>query len=221
MKSKISVENITQSLPVSTAKPLVHIQKLMDCISPYAEIFTPSRGEALRYIYNNKRVCYLLHEGNVTLHRRGDGMILNSEKGPFLLGVSNLQTQHPHLYVRASEDVKISRISAERISLVIEKEQLWESLCHLIIYTASRIYEHCTVISQLSSYEIIRIQLLELMQESERFRMNVTAANYIQDRTYLSRSGIMRILSRLREDGHIELQRGVLLGVSHLPVKCS
>lgn len=77
------------------------------------------------------------------------------------------------------------------------------------------------MIAQLSSYEIIRLQLLELMQEPERLRLNVTAANYIQNRTYLSRSGIMRILSQLRDAQCITLQRGVLLEVHSLPPKFS
>lgn len=219
MKSKILLENTSLVLPVTSAKPMEYIQKLIENIEPYAETFIPAKGEALRYMYNNKRVCYLLLEGGASLHRRGDGMILNSEKAPFLLGVSNLQTQHPHLYIRAMENVRMSRIPLERLSLVIEKENLWESLCHLIIYTASRIYEHCTMISQLSSYEIIRIQLLELMQEPERMRMNITASNYIQDRTYLSRSGIMRILSELRDSECIILKRGVLLSINDLPLR--
>jgi hypothetical protein len=221
MKSKISVDNNALALPVSSTKPLEHIQRLIDAITPYSESFTPLKGEALRYMHHNRRVCYLLHEGNATLHRRGDGMILNSEKGPFLMGVSNLQTQLAHLYVRPMENAKMSRIPLERLSLVIEKENLWESLCHLIIFTASRIYEHCAMIAQLSSYEIIRFQLLELMQEPERLRLNVTAANYIQNRTYLSRSGIMRILSHLRDAQCITLQRGVLLEVHSLPPKFS
>lgn len=219
MKSKITLINTTQALPDTSAKPIAYIQKLIDCIAPYADNFTPAPGEALHYLYNNKRVCYLLLNGGASLHRRGDGMILNSEQAPFLLGVSNLQTQHPHLYIRAMENVQMSRISLERLSLIIEKENLWENLCHLIIYTASRIYEHCTMISQLSSYEIIRMQLLELMQEPEKMRMNVTASTYIRDRTYLSRSGIMRILAELRDRECITLKRGILLEIKDLPHK--
>lgn len=219
MKFKGTLPNTTQDLPDTSTKPMAHIQKLIDCIEPYAEPFTPVSGEALHYLNNNKRVCYLLLNGGASLHRRGDGMILNSVKAPFLLGVSNLQTQHPQLYIRVTENVQISRISLERLSLIIEKENLWENLCHLIIYTASRIYEHCTMISQLSSYEIIRIQLLELMREPEKMRMNVTASTYIRDRTYISRSGIMRILAELRDSGCITLKRGILLGINHLPQK--
>lgn len=219
MKSRISLESSPAVLPVSASKPTEHIQKLIEAIVPFTEPFTPIKGEAIRYLQNNKRFCYLLLEGSATLYRRGDGMILNSEKAPFLLGVSSLRAQPEHLYVRATPDAKLSRLPTERLHLLLQRENMWESLCYLIIYTASRVYENCALNSQLSSYEIIKIQLQELMQEPERVRMNVTAANYIQNRTYLSRSGVMKILSQLREAECITLNRGVLLGINRLPQK--
>lgn len=217
MKSRISLENSPTLLPVSASKPTEHIQKLIDTIIPFAEPFMPLKGEAIRYIQNNKRFCYLLLEGSATLYRRGDGMILNSEKAPFLLGVSSLRAQPEHLYVRATPDAKMCRLPSERLHLLLQRENMWESLCYLIIYTASRVFENCTQNSQLSSYEIIKIQLQELIQEPDRVRLNVTAANYIQNRTYLSRSGVMKILSQLRDAECITLSRGVLMSVNRLP----
>lgn len=146
-------------------------------------------------------------------------MVLNSEQATFIMGISNQFSQTENLYVRVNENAVMSRLSLERFNLLIESFGLWESLCKLVIYTASRVYEHCTLISQMSSYEIIRFQLLELMNESERIRSNITAANYIQSRTYLSRSGIMRILAELRDAGCVELKRGILISINHLPLK--
>lgn len=146
-------------------------------------------------------------------------MVLNSEKASFILGVSNQLSQTEDLYLRINEDAQMSRMPLERFNLLIESFGLWESLCKVLIYTASRVYEHCTLISQMSSYEIIRFQLLELMNESERIRTSITAANYIKNRTYLSRSGIMRIIADLRDAGYIELNRGILLSIKHLPLK--
>ena len=55
------------------------------------------------------------------------------------------------------------------------------------------------------------------MQEPDAIRLNTTAAAYIKSRTYLSRSGIMRILSELRTGKYITMERGVLLDIHHLP----
>lgn len=102
---------------------------------------------------------------------------------------------------------------------IIANDNLWEHFARLLMYSASRVYEHCAMISQLSAYDIICTQLVELMQEPESIREHTTAANYIKSRTWLSRSGIMRILSELRTGGYITMQRGVLQEINHLPLK--
>lgn len=200
-------------------KPEADITKIIEQVTPFATYFEARKGEVLRYYSGGHRVCYLLHEGSVTLNRRGDGMVLNSEQAMFVLGVSNQFSGTENLYIRVNENALMSRLSLERFNLLIESFGLWDSLCKLLIYTASRVYDHCTLVSQMSSYEIIRYQLMELMKETDRIRNNITAANYIQSRTYLSRSGIMRILAELRDASYIELDRGVLVAMKNLPLK--
>lgn len=219
MNTKMSTGEITEVTPAHAFKPVNDINKIIEQIAPFATRFNANKGEVLRYHSGKKRTCYILHQGGVTLNRRGDGMVLNSEQATFIMGISNQFSQTENLYVRVNENAVMSRLSLERFNLLIESFGLWESLCKLVIYTASRVYEHCTLISQMSSYEIIRFQLLELMNESERIRSNITAANYIQSRTYLSRSGIMRILAELRDTGCVELKRGILISINHLPLK--
>lgn len=68
----------------------------------------------------------------------------------------------------------------------------------------------------MSAYDIIRFQLVELMQEPEAIRQNITAAACIKIRSWLSRSGIMRILAELRTGKYIIMDRGVLIEINHL-----
>lgn len=219
MNRKLLSDNLSVSIPISTHKPEHHMQILIEHTQPFSDGFSANRGEILRYYAQGRRLCYLLHSGTIALYRRGDGMLLNSERAPFILGISNQFVQEEHLYVRTLEGACISRLPLERFMMIVEKEHLWESLCNLLVYTASRVYEHCTLLSQLSAYEIIRFQLMELMKESDSVRVNITAANYIKGRTYLSRSGIMRILSNLRSAGYIVMEKGILLAITRLPEK--
>ncbi|WP_421512498.1 helix-turn-helix domain-containing protein (plasmid) [Enterobacter sp. JS8-1] len=219
MNTRFSAEEMYEITSSQKFKPTADIQKIIEQASPFGTSFNASKGEILRYLYAGKRICYMLHEGSVTLNRRGDGMVLNTEQAVFILGVSNQFFNTENLYIRVNENATMSRMPLERFNLLIESFGLWESLCKLLIYTASRVYEHCTFISQMSSYEIIRYQLQELMKESDRIRNNITAANYIKSRTYLSRSGIMRILAELREAGYVVLNRGVLVDIKHLPLR--
>lgn len=199
-------------------KPLSAIELLINHMVPLSEQITIEKGEIVHYSRDENRYCYLLMRGSVALHRRGDGIILNSESAPFVLGVSNQYT-NSHMYVRALETSQIGMLALSSFNKIIADESLWEPFCWLLMYSASRVYEHCVMISQLSAYDIICTQLVELMQEPKSIREHTTAAKYIKSRTWLSRSGIMRILSELRTGGYITMQRGVLQEINHLPLR--
>lgn len=218
MNTRMAPELTKEHSTVLGVKPFEHIEKIIDNILPFAERRIVSKGDIVHYYQNDIRQCFLLTQGCVALHRRGDGIVLNSESSPFILGVSS-QFSSEHLYVRALETSEIAAVSLERFNHVVAQQNLWEHFSKLLIYTASRVYEHCAQISQMSAYDIIRFQLVELMQEPDAIRQNITAAAYIKSRTYLSRSGIMRILAELRTGKYIIMERGVLLDVHHLPRK--
>jgi CRP-like cAMP-binding protein len=202
--------------PDVLVKPENDIKNIIEALAPFAHQFTASRGEILRFTVNGKKMCYLLHSGSINIIRRGDGMVLHSEQAPAMFGMTSLITVADNLYLRVMEDVQISRLSLERFNLVIESFNLWENLCKALIYSISIVFDHCSRVAQMSSHELITFQLKELMKESERVRLTVTAANYISSRTYLSRSNIMRILAELRDSGLITLHRGILINMQNI-----
>ncbi|AIE03332.1 winged helix-turn-helix transcriptional regulator [Klebsiella variicola] len=210
-------ENHDKSLALEL-KPFRHIETLIKHVLPAAERVVIGRGDVVHYYKDDIRHCFLLLQGSVALHRRGDGIVLNSESAPFILGVSS-QFSSEHLYVRALETSEIARVPLDCFNHIVAHLDLWEHFSKLLIYTASRVYEHCAQISQMSAYDIIRFQLVELMQEPDAIRQKITAAAYIKSRTYLSRSGIMRILAELRTGKYITMERGILLDINHLPRK--
>lgn len=200
-------------------KPVKHIQNIIDYTSPYSSSLLVPRGGILDYMSDNIQHCYFLLEGSITLNRRWDGMVLNSQQYPFISGVSHQLSCGDNLYVRTAESSRLCKMPLERFNLLIEKYALWESFCYLLIYTTSSIYEQCSAVSQMSSSEIVMYHLRQLMLEPSRIRNSMTAASYIMDKTLLSRSGIMRILRQLREAKFIILERGILVGINHLPTK--
>ncbi|KFD21739.1 hypothetical protein GYRE_03224 [Yokenella regensburgei ATCC 49455] len=146
--------------------------------------------------------------------------MMNSESAPYVFGLSNQLSVSDYLHMQTLEPSRIACLSLSAANTIIAEKDLWESLAHLLIYTAGRVYEHCTRISAPSSYAIIRSQLYELMQESEELRSSITAANYIQSRTFLSRSSIMKILAELKKGSYITTERGLLLQIKQgIPLK--
>lgn len=213
-KSMISVNYFDQQ-----DKPNAHIERLINCFTPHANTFETNTKQIFNYSDHDENTIFILRKGSVSLYRKHDNMILNSESAPFIFGMSQQTSSPEYLFLRTQEPCLISTLSLSEAHRLIGENKLWESLAKLLIYTIARVYAHCAKISQLSAYEIIRYQLFELMDESPEIRDTTTAANYIINRTFLSRSGTMRILAELRAGDYITIEKGILHSINHLPLK--
>ncbi|MGB7801545.1 helix-turn-helix domain-containing protein [Buttiauxella sp.] len=200
-------------------KPTTHIEKLVNCFLPYANTFETNNKQIFNFSDRNENTIFILLKGSISLYRKHDNMILNSESAPFIFGMSQQSTSPEYLFLRTQEPCLVGTLSLKEAHHLIGENKLWESLAKLLIYTIARVYAHCAKISQLSAYEIIRYQLLDLMNESAEIREKITAANYIITRTFLSRSGTMRILAELRSGNYITMEKGILQSINHLPLK--
>jgi len=200
-------------------KPDTDISLLMQHLSPECNKSLTQKRKSLNFNKGQENQCLLLFKGSVALYRSSDSIILNSENAPFIFGLGNQTGISQHLYLRTLEDSLIGTLSLAEARHIIKTHNLWENYVNLLIYNTSKIYTHCVSISQLSSYEIIKNQLVQLASEPPSIKQNITAANYILSRTFLSRSGVMRILSRLKADGYITAERGILLSINGLPEK--
>lgn len=200
-------------------KPLAEIELLLQHLTPHANRVETKNRQSLNYIAGGEHHCFLLHKGSVTLYRNVDGMVLNSESAPYIFGISTQLLESDYLYIRTQESSEISVLSIEEANKIIAREDLWQSLSTLLIYTATRVYDHCTKISSLSSYEIICYQLYELMNETAEVRNSVSIVSYIKNRTFLSRSSIMKILAQLKTGNYIVTEKGLLKAINNIPAR--
>lgn len=210
---------LTENPNLLNKKPIGAIEVLFSHFLPLSKEVATKNKQEINYSSNKIRKCFLLHAGNVSLNRSIDGMMLNSESAPFVFGLSTQLTDHDYLFIRSHETSKISWLPLEVANQCIAENNLWRPLTELLIYNVTRIYDHCTKISSLSSYDIIRYQLYELMSEPEAIRLSITIANYVQSRTFLSRSTIMKILAQLKSGGYIITNKGLLLTINQIPLK--
>ena len=208
---------ITYDCNMTQKKPLAEIEQLLRHLTPHANKVETKDRQSLNYIAGGQHYCFLLHQGSVTLYRNVDGMVLNSESAPYIFGISTQLLESDYLYIRTQESSEISVLSIEDANKIIAREDLWQSLSTLLIYTATRVYDHCTKISSLSSYEIICYQLYELMNETAEVRNSVSIVSYIKSRTFLSRSSIMKILAQLKTGNYIVTEKGFLKAINNIP----
>lgn len=200
-------------------KPLIEIEALISSLNPFSNKLETKPRQIINYMDSDERKCFLLHKGNVSLYRSVDGMVLNTESAPFIFGMSTQLMDQEYLYIRTHDESVVSWMPLDLANKIIAKEGLWKELSTQLIYSITRVYDHCTKISSLSSYDIIRYQLYELISETEEIRSRVSIANYIQSRTFLSRSSIMKILAQLKAGGYIITDRGCLQAINNIPLK--
>lgn len=210
---------ITSNYIMTHKKPLAEIERLLKNLSPASNKLETKNKQLLNYSVGKQHNCFLLHKGSVTLYRSIDGMVLNSESAPYLFGISTQLLESDYLYIRTQEGSEVSVISIEEANQIIAREDLWKSLSTLLIYTATRVYDHCTKISSLSSYKIICYQLYELMNETKEIRDSISVVSYIKNRTFISRSSIMKILAQLKAGGYIVTDKGLLKSINDIPSK--
>ncbi|WP_447867683.1 helix-turn-helix domain-containing protein [Rahnella bonaserana] len=215
----MKVENIdnTRNCKGVLEKPYSHILNMMACFEKGAPLADVKNKQIFNFNEDGKKQILILHQGSIALCRKRDNMVLFTEKQPFIFGLSQQMSVPEYLYLRTEEDSRICRLPLAEAQAMIEEHCLWESLAKHLIYMVSRVHDHWAKIMLPSAYEIIRQQLLELMNESPSVRNNIAAANYITSRTFLSRSGTMRILAELRAGNYITMDKGILIKIKDLP----
>ncbi|MCU6383569.1 winged helix-turn-helix transcriptional regulator [Enterobacter quasiroggenkampii] len=171
----------------------------------------------LNFVVGNERLCYVLLKGRVMIHRGNDDLAMATVQGPAVIGLSNLHQTQMRGYIKTFNNCDIVTLKTDFVNETIKNHNLWEPLAYHLMGLAGKLFHSYEDLTGPSAYDIVSAQLYALSNEESSFRLNVTAESYIRDKTHLSRSGVMRILSALKEGGYIEMQRGVLLNIIKLP----
>lgn len=216
MKPYTAGKALPAATPILIDKPYDSINKICANLTPHAQYVEINKDASLQLYFNEQDYCYLLLEGDATLIRQQDDLVVGSESAPFIFGLS---TSHPFspLTLTASDNAQIMCLPRQNAFELISQLHLWEPLSTVLSYITDRIFQHCKRVSQESAYQTVRFLLLEFMQESPQLRERIPALYYIQRRCHLSRSGIMGILSRLQKGNYITIYRGRLQAVIRLP----
>jgi hypothetical protein len=213
-------EHATPDFPYAEVVPLTSINRLIQFLQPESVLLSARPGGLIRFEHEAKQqYCHLLVKGYVVIYRIEDSLTLNTETSPFIFGLCAFNQHTHHLALEASADAVIYRLPLETAWGIIRSESLWQPLAHLMAYIASRIFVHCTRLSHPGAYGVIRHLLVEFSRESEEIQQQESVACYIQNRSLLSRSCIMAILSALRKGEWVEITNGKLISIKQLPEK--
>lgn len=161
----------------------------------------------------------IVHEGTFAVYRTRDKLLLCYFEAPYIVGMNAFIDANKELYLVACGDVTFELQQRDTVLEKIDQLNLWKDASLVYMHSIKRLIEVSRNISGAAAYDTIRENLLSLMQEKKELRLTVNACDYIQEKTHLSRSRIMKILADLRTGGHIAIKRGILMEVKSLPVK--
>lgn len=184
-----------------------YAQELISHLQPHCATHKTDPGEQLDLQVDGQSMCYLILDGTVAIYRRSDDMMLSTARSPALFGLANLTDIYFNDYLRTVTPCLIGVLTTDRVAEIIKEKALWGLLSNHLMFVYNRLYHNVMPKGAPTAYEMIRQQLVLLMQEDDSYRRSVTAERYIRDKTHLSRSGVMRILADLKTGGFIEWKK--------------
>lgn len=193
--------------------------ELFEQLSPYVTFDVVLPGTRLYLFKEGNPYCYLLRSGICKLHHGPDEILINTMYVPSIIGVGGVLAANTALFLQIQTSAVIATATTHEIRQTIARLNLWELLSRHVYRVTNRFFMLSSYLNAPTAYEILRFQLIELMREPLEFRENISAALYIQQKTRLSRSSIMKILAQLKQGGFVTLENGILKEICHLPLK--
>ncbi|MCY0773951.1 helix-turn-helix domain-containing protein [Enterobacter cloacae complex sp. 2022EL-00788] len=201
--------------PVRPERSIERLTAILELIAEKVKVVPRKR---LTWLRKGKQQMYLFLEGELSLLRASDGLVVVTVYEPHLFGIAEMIQPTQGHFLRAERESTILRIDADEAAALFRARGVWEDVAALLSYhTAYLIFRDAQVLQQ-RTYSVIRNHLQEMILLPEEARMRTTILEYIQDRTLLSRSSILNVLSALKQGEYIAFKRGgYLLEVRHLP----
>lgn len=201
-------------------RPQREIDRLLETLEPYATPMNVIARKRLACDYKGKTQLYLFKKGELSVIRSSDKLLIVTVYEPHLFGVAEmLQPSRSH-GLRAEIPSDVLRIDSDRAIQLFREHNLWEEVTSLLAYHTSYLVYRDDLVLQQRTYSVIRNHLMEMLLMPDETRLRVSILEYIQDRTHLSRSSILNVLSALKKGGYIEFARGgYLQSVNMLPEK--
>ncbi|MBV6817985.1 helix-turn-helix domain-containing protein [Rahnella sp. PD12R] len=176
-------------------------------------------GQRFNLEQSDKRLCFVLFTGTGLVKRVSDSLVLSSIHGPCIIGLQDIFHRKSDVQVSSTSEVEYGLVVASELFSWAEENGLWKNLCYMLMLSSTRFSEYQKETVGVSNYELICNLLCSLSTEPFEIRATTTALEYIQTRSMLSRSGIMKTLSSLRIGGYITISKGLLIKINSLPKK--
>ncbi|WP_410750475.1 hydrogen peroxide resistance inhibitor IprA [Citrobacter sp. U14242] len=203
---------------LSVGKPLYEFDKLDQCLSKYGVHFEFDDEKQIICSSDIKIDDTVIILNGVISLRREENILVGIAQAPFIMGLADGVMKNDMQYKLMTEsNCSGYHLPASQTIKIIEQCQLWrEAFCWLAWQNKILELRDLQLIGH-NSYAQIRATLMTMMEWDETLRLRIGVMNYIHQRTRISRSVVAEVLAALRKGGYIEMNKGKLVSVNHLP----
>jgi CRP-like cAMP-binding protein len=216
--SQSSQQNLNYPKAIAMHSPYLH--ELIEKISPHLHFDTYPIGQRFTLSSSRDSKCYFIRTGAISLYRQPNDVLLELLDAPSIRGIIPIPPESTSIYtLKVIIPADIAILDIGRLYELLGELNLWETFSRYLQVMSSILGEVIFKLVVPSAYDSVRIQLYELMAKPETVRERILVENYIRDKTKISRSRIMRILSDLKAGGYILMEKGILKDIINIPLK--
>lgn len=197
-------------------KPENYIIKLIGELSEPARIRVGRQRQIISLDQLEEPMTFILHSGIVAVYRTRDQLLLKFIEAPMIVGMNDLIDTNAGFYMQACGEIRYEIKPRKSTLEIINNRNLWQEAAYSYMYAIKRLLQAHETSVGLSTYELIRLNLVSLMTEKRTFVCRLMPVT-IYRKTHLSRSRIMKILSDLKTGNYIKIERGLLMAINRLP----
>ncbi|MDK9605793.1 helix-turn-helix domain-containing protein [Lelliottia wanjuensis] len=184
--------------------------ELSELLSKNTEHHIKRKGQFVNIDIQNEPHCLILHEGVLSSNRIKDDLLLAYITPPHIVGLHEIK-RNEITYIRSYTDIKYSLIPVASAFSIINSHSLWDKVSMYYTFLFLKTIEHHSNTAGRPSLDIIIYFIEKLSNEPESVRRNISIADYITEKTNLSRSLVMKTLATLKKEGDIISDRGILI----------
>jgi CRP-like cAMP-binding protein len=189
-------------------RPSASIDRLINALAPFGEPIDVTAKKRLNWEKEGSPFVYLFLSGELSISRVTDGILVATVNEPHVFGFSELFYPLRGNRLRAETACKLSRLEQQKAEDIIGQHGLWRDVAAVLAFHTNRmVYRDLQIMNQ-RTYPIVCYYLRELNALPHETKARVNILNYIQERSGLSRSSILNIISSLKTDKAINFARG-------------
>lgn len=196
-------------------KPVKTIIKLIGLFKQLSAPLLPDHagGEVKLHNEQGDSQVVLVIEGTVDIYRNADNMLFATARAPAIFGMQGSPYRDSIYKFISRPDCVLETLPLSSVIRIINANSLLEELLICQSYFNDYHAYRTNMLINKTSYEIVRALLLELDKVPSEIKTKINVPTFILERSHLARSGIMKILSHLRQGEYIKIESGKLISI--------